>query len=334
VISGSKYATDVLAADVLHLILMPTEACNFRCTYCYEDFRLGRMRDDVVAGVEKLIVRRAPRLSRLDVSWFGGEPLAAHDVVVRVLQTIESVRRERPSLDFRSDMTTNGYRLDRGLFKKLHGLGQNRYQISFDGLPEDHDKKRIKVGGGGTFDRLWGNLLAIRESTLSFTVTVRLHVDQDNVERAPDFIRRLKDDFRGDSRFPLFLRLLSRWGGPNDDALAFLDEDPGREALKRLEGLAREWNVPVYKPGEKTVCYAARGNSFLIRADGRVNKCTLALNAPANQVGRLTPDGRLLLEAHRMSMWMRGLWNGSTDDLHCPMHGLADGALKSVREVA
>ncbi len=27
----------------LGLILMPTEQCNFRCTYCYEDFAIGKM---------------------------------------------------------------------------------------------------------------------------------------------------------------------------------------------------------------------------------------------------------------------------------------------------
>ena len=71
--------TEVLAADVLHLILLPTEACNFRCTYCYEDFRLGRMSEDVVRGVEALLSRRAEGLARLEISWFGGEPLAAGD---------------------------------------------------------------------------------------------------------------------------------------------------------------------------------------------------------------------------------------------------------------
>lgn len=26
----------------LRLIIMPTEQCNFRCRYCYEDFKLGK----------------------------------------------------------------------------------------------------------------------------------------------------------------------------------------------------------------------------------------------------------------------------------------------------
>ena len=42
---------ECLASNVLHLILMPTEACNFRCTYCYEDFKLKRMAPAVLRGV-------------------------------------------------------------------------------------------------------------------------------------------------------------------------------------------------------------------------------------------------------------------------------------------
>jgi len=41
-----------LRTDRLQLILLPTEQCNFRCTYCYEDFAIGRMSDAVVAGVK------------------------------------------------------------------------------------------------------------------------------------------------------------------------------------------------------------------------------------------------------------------------------------------
>ena len=44
-----------LASNLLHLILMPTEQCNFRCTYCYEDFAHDRMSPRVVAGIKRLL---------------------------------------------------------------------------------------------------------------------------------------------------------------------------------------------------------------------------------------------------------------------------------------
>ena len=46
---------------VLHLIVLPTEACNFRCTYCFEDFKLKRMEPWVVLGLERWLTSRASR---------------------------------------------------------------------------------------------------------------------------------------------------------------------------------------------------------------------------------------------------------------------------------
>jgi len=62
----------------------------------------------------------------------------------------------------------------------------------------------------------------------------------------------------------------------------------------------------------------------VVRADGRVNKCTVALEHAANQVGRLHSDGRLELRGDRMMAWMRGVSSRDAEALHCPMSGLAD----------
>ena len=60
----------------LNLILFPTEQCNFRCTYCYEDFEIGRMSSGVVRGVKALLDARIDSLTSLLVSWFGGRAAA------------------------------------------------------------------------------------------------------------------------------------------------------------------------------------------------------------------------------------------------------------------
>jgi uncharacterized protein len=62
---------DCLRSDYLNLMLMPTEACNFRCVYCYETFENKKMSKGVVGGIKALIDRRGSELSELRISWFG-----------------------------------------------------------------------------------------------------------------------------------------------------------------------------------------------------------------------------------------------------------------------
>ncbi len=301
-----------LTTRILHLILLPTEACNFRCTYCYEDFRLGRMEPWVVRGVKQLLTARAGGLDRLDLSWFGGEPLLARDLVLEVLEHAQALARAYPGLSVGSDITTNAWFLDRGLFQQLLALGVTRYQISFDGPQELHDRKRVRAGGQPTFERVWRNVLALREVPGAFEIRVRIHVDRANCAALPPFLDQCTEAFGEDPRFVLFLRPLSRFGGPDDAALPVFESaaEEERELARLRRHLGereRESDASLVADG---VCYAARGNSFLVRADGRLGKCTVALRHPKNDIGRIHEDGTLEIDAARAWPWMRGLASG------------------------
>src|SRR5262245_57541642 len=177
-----------LNASTLHLILLPTEACNFRCTYCYEDFRLGRMEPWVVRGVKRLLEVRASGLARLDLSWFGGEPLLASDLLIDVLEHAQALAERHPQMQVGSDVTTNAWHLDRPLFARLLSLGVTRFQISFDGAREVHDRKRVQAGGQPTFERIWNHVLALREVPGEFEIRIRVHVDRENHAALPAFL--------------------------------------------------------------------------------------------------------------------------------------------------
>ena len=317
-----------LAADVLHLILLPTEACNFRCTYCYEDFRLGHMGARVVRGVKNLLSDRCEELSDLTLSWFGGEPLLALDVIEDVLGHVGRLRDRHPRIAFSSDVTTNGHLLDFQTFDRLLGLGVTRFQVSFDGPRELHDRVRRRADGGATFDRVFGNLCTLAEHDDPFEIHLRVHVDRENHLEIPGLLDDCAEAFSGDGRFRVFLRKLSRMGGPNDDLLpVFDDDDELAEVMNRLHGHAAERGLAQHllpSEGPVTPCYASKANSFVVRADGRVNKCTVVLDHPRNQVGRLHESGRLELESGEVIPWMRGLRSGDKLHLMCPMIGLAD----------
>ena len=308
----------------LRLILLPTEACNFRCVYCYESFRYKRMEPQVVEGVKRLLERRAAGLDTIELSWFGGEPLLARDIIEDILRHARDLVAGRPALRLSSGITTNAYTLSGDVFRTLLDLGVTSYQISFDGPREYHDRKRVLAGGKGTFDRVWANTVALRQQEGDFQVVVRVHVDRENERAIPEFIDLFQRELGGDRRFQLFVRPLSRLGGPNDGALAVFSDQESARATQTLRRYASE-KVLRERPAEAhPICYAASANSFVIRANGRLNKCTVALEHPNNQVGRLLPDGTMELDEPRALPWMRGFRSGIESELACPMMGLAE----------
>jgi uncharacterized protein len=306
---------------------MPTEACNFRCVYCYETFQYKQMERWVVSGVKNLIRRRFEGLESLSIAWFGGEPLLAVDVIQEIMAYIHDLKGPLSSPTVQSDITTNGYLLSPSIATRLLDLGVTEYQISFDGPRDYHDQKRIRPGGLPTFDRVWSNLLRMREQSRTFEVMVRLHVDRENVVSIPRFLDEFEKEFGQDPRFVLFIRTLGRFGGPNDHLLPVFDPEAGAAAVKSLEAKAAGRGIRLKAaPRGIDICYAAKANSFLVRANGRINKCTMALDHPANQVGKLREDGGVELDRERLIPWMRGLRSADAKELACPMIGLASSA--------
>ncbi len=314
-----------LAGNRLCLIVMPTEACNFRCVYCYEDFRHGRMKPPVVEGLKRFLSSRAEGLDFLSIGWFGGEPLLARGVVEEVMEHVNTLVAAHPQIHMTTGMTTNGYLLTREVFRRLLARSVTDYQISFDGPREWHDKKRVLADGRGTFDRLWKNITSCRAVPGSYTMDIRVHVDELNHGAMPDFIRRYAETFEDDPRFRLFIRALSRFGGPNDSDVHVLEGGLEDQRIIALRQLATSLGITVHTEQDcGPVCYAAWANSFVIRADGRVNKCSLALEQKENQVGRLTAEGQLELDQERSLNWIRGLFSGEEEACRCPLTGFPE----------
>ncbi len=67
----------------LGLTLAPTLGCNFNCVYCYEEDHnnFTKMSDEVQDSILKLIKGKGKALNSLNITWYGGEPLLAIDIV-------------------------------------------------------------------------------------------------------------------------------------------------------------------------------------------------------------------------------------------------------------
>jgi uncharacterized protein len=299
------------------LIIFPTEQCNFRCTYCYEDFLIGRMSNETINGIKNLISKRANKLENLHVGWFGGEPLLAQDIIIEISKHIMKLNKKY-SFNYTSDMTTNGYNLTPENFSILTDYKINRYQISLDGPKDVHDTTRVKANGEGTFDQIWNNLLSIRNTKKDVSITLRIHLDEEKIRVVDSLIDNIRREFINDSRFSVFIVPIGELGGKNDENLKVISEKEKNEIV--LKTKQQLYGKKINEIDESPyICYASKPNNLTIRADGTIGKCTVALNDKRNNLGKINSDGSLEINQSMFNLWVKGFKNLDLDALRCPL---------------
>lgn len=304
------------------LIVLPTEQCNFRCTYCYEDFEVGRMKPAIVNGLKRLIESRAESLRTLQISWFGGEPLLALPVVRDVLMHAGQVSRSR-QFSLGSSMTTNAYLLDANTLSELVELGVSEYQITLDGPRSMHDSSRVRADGEGTFDVIFANIMSAHWSIHNFKITLRVHYSEENAADVRHLLKDLAHLCAADARFKVHLKSIENLGGPKGISVPTWSRGMREKLHAELSALLPANKVVQFN---EYVCYAAKPNSLVIRADGSVGKCTVAFHDPTNRIGQLTEEGSIEVNDEKLSFWLRGLSSGHEAELACP----AGGRFKSI----
>jgi uncharacterized protein len=147
---------------------------------------------------------------------------------------------------------------------------------------------------------------------------LRIHLTKRNLALIPEFVERIKRTFGDDVRFRFKVHAVEDLGGPNDISELVI-EGPARSWGHRAGLPAEDEDRMEKKHDDNYVCYAAKANSYVIRADGRVGKCTVALKAESNCVGHLLPDGTLEIDAKKLAPWLTGWKTQQKEALACPV---------------
>lgn len=294
--------------DRLELILLSSEDCNFRCSYCYEKFERGTMRPEVRTGIKNLVRKRLKTLSSLQISWFGGEPLYGF-AAIEDLAPFFAETAEGNELLYASNMTTNGYLLTPEIAEKLLAWKINHFQITVDGTEEDHNRSRPTREGGQSFSQVFENLVALSRRRDEFSVSLRVNFDQDNAPRLMQFVELAEKHFAHDPRIVLNFYPVGRWGGEQDEKINVCGVDQAGQIRKELKAEAHRRGLQIGTIKEinhlgAEACYAARPFNFIIGAAGQVMKCTIALDKEDyNVVGSLSEEGDLALDRDKMALW-------------------------------
>jgi len=322
--------------EILQLILLSSEDCNFRCQYCYEDFPRGTMEPWVRAAIKKLVDKRMRRLKEFYVTWFGGEPLYGFKAIEELSPYFLEAAAAN-SVRYQGNITTNGYLLTPEVAEKLLAWQVTRYQITLDGRAEDHDHNRPGRDGSGTFWTIFENLKSLSQRPEDYQVTIRVNFDRKNSPHMVELLDLIQRDLGTDQRFLLRFHNVGRWGGPNDEKLDVCGLDEASRVRFDLKQEARKRGLNIGR-GIKDVngfgaeaCYAARPYNFIIGASGKLMKCTVALDKEDfNVLGRITEDGELEMDKDKLALWTEPAFETDgkcrkcvvlpeCQGLHCPL---------------
>ena len=255
--------------DVLSLTLIPSMGCNFDCSYCYERERKGIMRRDVIERIKSLIEKRAAKLSLLNLSFFGGEPLCASEIVFEMLNFCNVLKNNYPQMRSYYELTTNGYLLDIETSKMLGLFGINMIQVTLDGPDEYHNSKRKTISGKPTFNRILTNVNNFLEQCKKSFLLLRSNYDEENLEYLIELLDKIPEEFR--NRVQVYCRKI--WGCGKIDITQKME----REVLDEFYSYAIEhgYRIDFGSFLERyNYCYADQSTYFLVQTDGRLYKCT------------------------------------------------------------
>lgn len=161
-------------SDTLELTIVLTEACNFRCVYCYQTKNSREFsEDDCQELLKKLNVLFDKGIKNLFLHYFGGEPLL-NLPALRLLD--ESIKHTclRKNVNFRSYITTNGSLLTKEILKEFNF---NTIQLTFDGDIDTHGL--YKVSKAFTYKALLNTVdMVLRESCSD--LRIRFNICKEN----------------------------------------------------------------------------------------------------------------------------------------------------------
>ncbi|MDR2127107.1 MAG: radical SAM protein [Prevotellaceae bacterium] len=253
------------------LVLVPTMACNFDCSYCFEKGkRASKMSDEVIDNLI-CFIKKHDEAKKLSITWYGGEPLLAVDIIEKILKKIHS----EISIPLSGQtIVTNGYYFDSKAIDLFQKYPLKSIQITLDGNKERHNSiRKQKTTGEGSFDRLIENMDKIVKELPETKLSIRVNVEKENLKDYFDLQKKLSERWEGHKIviYPGFLKI------HNDTNTALtcdcIDNVEAHELFFHLRK-TKMLDESVYPVLQNTRgCCATVINSYIIGTEGEIYKC-------------------------------------------------------------
>lgn len=286
----------------LELTILPTMWCNLNCQYCYETRKEESMSKDDISTIYCYIKNKIiqQKIKTLSILWFGGEPLLEIEKIKNLSKKILPLIKKN-EIQFKNSIITNGTLLTKPISKALLACGIKYVQITLDGPPEIHDKRKPLIGGVGSFKIIFNNLL---NAVNYFDVSIRINVDKENIP----YIKKLIDiltSFYLQNKLYVYLAKTENIQGACESTggMCLNDFDFLNTEKKIFEYMNKKGFKKIAIPSYRTnYCTADNVHSFTILPNRKVHKCWHLVSDEKEIVGELT-DTKINFN-HNIYKWL------------------------------
>lgn len=285
-----------------NIIIAPTLECNAHCYYCFENGqRKGTMDYDTAESLVQFLKNRWNK-KELGITWFGGEPLLAKDVISFI-----SRRLKEEGVRFSCKITTNGSLFDEKMIMYLlNDWCVEKIQVTVDAVGDKYNKiKNYDAGFKNPFEKIMENIQKLIDNGIKVKVRINFNPEKQNealdtmdylterfhnsdnikiyfapIDENDEIVRNIANDFDEFNEHP-YISLI-KFGRKNNLYRGFPDMEDDNKKINE-ETLLKK--LKIYP---STInCYAACPNVITVGPDGGIYKCHRVLGRKEYESGNI-----------------------------------------------
>lgn len=309
----------------LSLTIAPTLACNFNCQYCFEENTNSIIDDDTIQNIIKFI-KQFEDITKLDITWYGGEPLLAQKQISKINNEIKKL-----GLAYQSKIVTNGYLINEGVLDLFKSINLCAIQITLDGLEKTHNNRRRTKHKEGTFKRIIENIELILKDRNDIRINIRSNIDKSNFQEFTLLNNYLKEKFKGDPRLKLYPSFVNNHNQSNSckSQSCFIQRSEKEEFILNQIKENKELIGFSYPKLDNSSCMARKLNSYLIDSLGDLYKCWHVVGDKKYVVGNINNK---TFNEDKIAYYMVGADNLSDDEcVECKYFPVCSGGCPLIR---
>ncbi len=297
------------------LTLTTTMDCNLGCYYCYEQRSSQHLSYADLPAILDLVKRKlqASRKNTFHVDWYGGEPMLNVGFMEQASQALQELS-DSLNVRYTASIISNGtsWPSDIAAFVQRHRITE--VQISFDGLEDNHTRRRHlrhgyrAIAETSTFQQAVETVDVLLDHV---RVDIRLNIDRGNLKDVRPFIQWARARGWFSRTYPAVIQpaRLAAYSASSEfmrqTELSVHEFNEIQASIrKEVSGFAtlEEAETPDGFPYPRTsVCAALANDSVVIGADGLQYRCGLQVGETHRAVDYLETKPRKTLPMYHDS---------------------------------